>query len=174
MPTSQQDRRHGWVLTATRLPLAGSSWQFADAGIATMCGESFGTGSNHIRKGWAWAVLFWLNILAVRQQPVEQIVARTLANLRTQLLPRHDYEGVDTDRANKLMEQLRSTVPDLKGGNLATIRLSMAMTLATPTLWTAASARSKAFGLDLPMAPALSSVFRYWHPRRDSKSLSEL
>jgi len=39
-----------------------------------MCGESFGTGSNHIReKDGLWAVLFWLNILAVRQQPVEQI-----------------------------------------------------------------------------------------------------
>jgi phosphoglucomutase len=39
-----------------------------DAGKATLCGEeSAGTGSNHVReKDGLWAVLYWLNILAVR------------------------------------------------------------------------------------------------------------
>ena len=54
----------------------------------TLCGEeSFGTGSNHVReKDGLWAVLFWLNILAVREQPVGEHRARALAALRPQLL----------------------------------------------------------------------------------------
>jgi len=57
-----------------------TGWKFfgnlLDAGKATLCGEeSFGTGSNHIReKDGLWAVLFWLNILAVKGESVEEIV----------------------------------------------------------------------------------------------------
>ena len=49
-----------------------TGWKFfgnlLDAGRATICGEeSFGTGSDHVReKDGLWAVLLWLNILAVR------------------------------------------------------------------------------------------------------------
>ena len=120
MPTSQAVDR-----VAARLGIdcyeTPTGWKFfgnlLDAGIATLCGEeSFGTGSNHIReKDGLWAVLFWLNILAVRQQPVEQIVREHWQTYGRNYYSRHDYEGVDTDRANKLMEQLRSKVPDLKG-----------------------------------------------------------
>ena len=55
-----------------------TGWKFfgnlMDAGKVTLCGEeSFGTGSSHVReKDGRWAVLFWLNIIAVRQQPVEE------------------------------------------------------------------------------------------------------
>ncbi|KAK0349231.1 hypothetical protein LTR94_034005, partial [Friedmanniomyces endolithicus] len=51
-----------------------TGWKFfgnlLDAGMATICGEeSAGTGSDHVReKDGIWAVLLWLNILAVRQQ----------------------------------------------------------------------------------------------------------
>jgi len=63
----------------------------------TMCGESFGTGSNHIRKkDGLWAVLFWLNILAVRQQPVEQIVREHWQTYGRNYYSRHDYEGYDS------------------------------------------------------------------------------
>ncbi len=50
-----------------------TGWKFfgnlLDADMATICGEeSSGTGSNHVReKDGLWAVLLWLNILAVRQ-----------------------------------------------------------------------------------------------------------
>ncbi len=50
-----------------------TGWKFfgnlLDADKITLCGEeSFGTGSDHVReKDGLWAVLFWLNILAVRQ-----------------------------------------------------------------------------------------------------------
>ena len=52
-----------------------TGWKFfgnlLDADLATLCGEeSSGTGSNHIReKDGLWAVLLWLNILAVRRIP---------------------------------------------------------------------------------------------------------
>ncbi|WP_193199037.1 alpha-D-glucose phosphate-specific phosphoglucomutase [Nostoc sp. MG11] len=98
-----------------------TGWKFfgnlLDAGKATLCGEeSFGTGSNHVReKDGLWAVLFWLNILAVRQQSVEQIVREHWKTYGRNYYSRHDYEGVDTEQANTLMENLRSLVPTLKG-----------------------------------------------------------
>ena len=56
--------------------------------MATICGEeSAGTGSNHVReKDGLWAVLLWLNILAVRKESVEDIVRKHWADLRPQLL----------------------------------------------------------------------------------------
>ena len=48
-------------------------WKCVVFSFHYLCGEeSFGTGSNHVReKDGLWAVLFWLNILAVRKQSVE-------------------------------------------------------------------------------------------------------
>jgi phosphoglucomutase len=63
-----------------------TGWKFfgnlMDAGKVTLCGEeSFGTGSDHIReKDGLWAVLFWLNILAVRKQPVAAMTRRCEAS----------------------------------------------------------------------------------------------
>jgi phosphoglucomutase len=98
-----------------------TGWKFfgnlLDAGKATLCGEeSFGTGSNHIReKDGLWAVLFWLNILAARGESVEQIVKHHWQTYGRNYYSRHDYEGIETDQANTLMERLRSQLPTLKG-----------------------------------------------------------
>jgi len=98
-----------------------TGWKFfgnlLDADKATLCGEeSFGTGSNHIReKDGLWAVLFWLNILAVRQESVEDIVRQHWQIYGRNFYSRHDYEEVDKDRANELMARLRSMLEDLKG-----------------------------------------------------------
>ena len=98
-----------------------TGWKFfgnlLDADKATLCGEeSFGTGSNHVReKDGLWAVLFWLNILAVRQQSVEQIVQEHWQTYGRNYYSRHDYEGVESDRANTLMENLRTSLSGLKG-----------------------------------------------------------
>ena len=120
MPTSQAADR-----VAAQLGIdcyeTPTGWKFfgnlLDAGKATLCGEeSFGTGSNHIReKDGLWAVLFWLNILAVRQQSVEQIVREHWQTYGRNYYSRHDYEGVESDRANSLMASLRALVPTLKG-----------------------------------------------------------
>lgn len=101
-----------------------TGWKFfgnlLDANKVTLCGEeSFGTGSNHVReKDGLWAVLFWLNILAVRQQPVETIVREHWQQYGRNYYSRHDYDGVDSDRANTLITQLRDKLPTLKGQKL--------------------------------------------------------
>jgi len=98
-----------------------TGWKFfgnlLDAEKATLCGEeSFGTGSNHIReKDGLWAVFFWLNILAVRQESVEDIVKEHWKTYGRNYYSRHDYEGVESDKANTLMENLRSLLPSLPG-----------------------------------------------------------
>ncbi|MDY7015998.1 MAG: alpha-D-glucose phosphate-specific phosphoglucomutase, partial [Cyanobacteriota bacterium] len=94
-----------------------TGWKFfgnlLDAGKATLCGEeSFGTGSNHVReKDGLWAVLFWLNILAVRGESVEQIVRQHWQTYGRNFYSRHDYEEVDKKRATDLMDNLRSQLP---------------------------------------------------------------
>ncbi|BBD63835.1 phosphoglucomutase [Nostoc commune NIES-4072] len=120
MPTSQAvDRVAAQIgIESYETP---TGWKFfgnlLDAGKATLCGEeSFGTSSNHIReKDGLWAVLFWLNILAVRQQSVEQIVREHWQTYGRNYYSRHDYEEIQTGPANTLIERLRSLLPTLKG-----------------------------------------------------------
>jgi phosphoglucomutase len=96
-----------------------TGWKFfgnlLDAGRITLCGEeSFGTGSDHVReKDGLWAVLFWLNLLAVRQQPVGDIVREHWRRFGRNYYTRHDYEGVDAPAAEQLMGHLRILLPDL-------------------------------------------------------------
>ncbi len=98
-----------------------TGWKFfgnlLDADKATLCGEeSFGTGSNHIReKDGLWAVLFWLNILAVRGESVEQIVRSHWQKYGRNVYSRHDYEEVDAERAEEMVTKLRSLIIDIKG-----------------------------------------------------------
>ncbi|QDL91423.1 alpha-D-glucose phosphate-specific phosphoglucomutase [Paroceanicella profunda] len=102
-----------------------TGWKFfgtlLDAGLATICGEeSAGTGSNHVReKDGLWAVLLWLNILAVRKQPVAEILAEHWAEFGRDYYSRHDYEGVDKPAAEALMADLRAALPELPGRKLA-------------------------------------------------------
>jgi phosphoglucomutase len=102
-----------------------TGWKFfgnlLDAGRITLCGEeSFGTGSDHVReKDGLWAVLFWLNVLAVRRQPVETIVVEHWARFGRNYYTRHDYEGIPTDAARAVMAQLRERMADLEGRPLA-------------------------------------------------------
>ena len=120
MPTSQAADR-----VAAKLGIdcyeTPTGWKFfgnlLDADKATLCGEeSFGTGSNHVReKDGLWAVLFWLNILAVKQQSVEDIVRDHWRTYGRNYYSRHDYEEVASDPANTLMENLRSGVGSMKG-----------------------------------------------------------
>ncbi|MCA1969724.1 MAG: alpha-D-glucose phosphate-specific phosphoglucomutase [Rhizobium sp.] len=104
-----------------------TGWKFfgnlLDAGKVTICGEeSAGTGSNHVReKDGLWAVLLWLNILAVRGESVRDIVTQHWATYGRNYYSRHDYEEVDTDAANGLVAALRAklaTLPGTKIGDL--------------------------------------------------------
>ncbi len=102
-----------------------TGWKFfgnlLDAGRITFCGEeSFGTSSDHIReKDGLWAVLCWLNILAVRQQSVIDIVRAHWAEYGRNYYTRHDYEGIDLVAAQGLMAHIEAQFPALTGKELA-------------------------------------------------------
>ena len=101
-----------------------TGWKFfgnlLDARRITLCGEeSFGTGSDHVReKDGLWAVLFWLNLLAVKNQSVAEIVQAHWASFGRNYYTRHDYEGVDTGGAGRLVEGLRAQLDGLPGQEL--------------------------------------------------------
>ena len=124
MPTSQAADR-----VANRLGIelyeTPTGWKFfgnlLDAGKATICGEeSFGTGSNHVReKDGLWAVLFWLNLLAVRRESVQDIVTSHWRAYGRNYYSRHDYEGVDADGAGQLVDALRKLNGNLTGKRYA-------------------------------------------------------
>ena len=109
-----------------------TGWKFfgnlLDAGRVTLCGEeSYGTGSDHVReKDGLWAVLFWLNILAVRGGTVESLVREHWARFGRNFYSRHDYEGVDAAGAAALMEALRARLPSLAGSSLEGLRVTLA------------------------------------------------
>ncbi|MDF1793513.1 MAG: alpha-D-glucose phosphate-specific phosphoglucomutase [Thalassobaculaceae bacterium] len=98
-----------------------TGWKFfgtlLDAGRVTICGEeSAGTGSNHVReKDGLWAVLLWLNLLAVKKIPVADVMAEHWATYGRDYYSRHDYEEVDKTAAEGLMDDLRAALPDLAG-----------------------------------------------------------
>ncbi|MBE7732300.1 alpha-D-glucose phosphate-specific phosphoglucomutase [Devosia faecipullorum] len=98
-----------------------TGWKFfgnlLDAGRVTICGEeSAGTGSNHVReKDGLWAVLLWLNILAVRKQGVDAIVREHWRLYGRNYYTRHDYEEVDAAIANNLVDDLRGQLAALPG-----------------------------------------------------------
>jgi phosphoglucomutase len=83
----------------------------------TLCGEeSFGSGSDHIReKDGIWAVLFWLNLIAVKQQSVEAITRSHWKLYGRHYYTRHDYEAIDSTVADDLMQSLGKLVPTLAG-----------------------------------------------------------
>ncbi len=120
MPTSQAADRVAEKL-GIELFETPTGWKFfgnlLDAGRATLCGEeSFGTGSSHVReKDGLWAVLFWLDLLAARQLPVQEIVSRHWAEYGRNYYSRHDYEGVSADGAGELMARLRELTGSLAG-----------------------------------------------------------
>lgn len=99
-----------------------------DADKVTLCGEeSAGTGSNHVReKDGLWAVLYWLNILAVRNEPVAQIVREHWRRFGRNVYSRHDYEGIETAKADKLFDELRQKLPTLAGMEFAGMRVKAA------------------------------------------------
>ncbi len=120
MPTSQAPDRVAAKLGVPSYETP-TGWKFfgnlLDAGLITLCGEeSFGTSSNHIReKDGMWAVLFWLNLLAEKQDSVENIVRKHWAEYGRNYYSRHDYEAIPTAAANILMEHVRQQFSTLPG-----------------------------------------------------------
>ncbi|TGQ95894.1 alpha-D-glucose phosphate-specific phosphoglucomutase [Mesorhizobium sp. M8A.F.Ca.ET.208.01.1.1] len=109
-----------------------TGWKFfgnlLDAGMTTICGEeSAGTGSNHVReKDGLWAVLLWLNILAARGESCQQIVTEHWAAYGRNYYSRHDYEEVESDRANALVDELRAKLGSLPGTSVRGLKIANA------------------------------------------------
>ncbi|MBD9558673.1 alpha-D-glucose phosphate-specific phosphoglucomutase [Ensifer sp. ENS03] len=109
-----------------------TGWKFfgnlLDEGMATICGEeSAGTGSNHVReKDGLWAVLLWLNILAVRKESALNIVKNHWATYGRNYYSRHDYEEVDSDAANGLIANLRDQLATLPGKSFGALKVATA------------------------------------------------
>lgn len=102
-----------------------TGWRFfcnlLEAGLIGLCGEeSFGTSSAHCReKDGLWAVLFWLNLLAVDGRSVPEILRDHWARFGRHHYQRWDYVVADASRATELMEALRRLLPTLRGTNPA-------------------------------------------------------
>ena len=118
MPTSQAVDR---VAVHYNIPCyeTPTGWKFfgnlLDAGKITLCGEeSFGTGSDHVReKDGLWAVLFWLNLIAIKRQSVIDIVHEHWQKFGRDIYCRHDYEAIETPIANGIVEHLRNQLSAL-------------------------------------------------------------
>lgn len=103
-----------------------TGWKFFcglfDADKMNICGEeSFGTGSNHIReKDGLWAVVAWMNILAgVGQQSgktpsIKDIQMDFWKIYGRTFFTRFDYEGCDTEGANKVVEHMKELITTKK------------------------------------------------------------
>ncbi|KAJ1677484.1 hypothetical protein EV182_006079, partial [Spiromyces aspiralis] len=134
MPTSQAIDR---VAEAKKVEYfeVPTGWKFfgnlMDAGRLSICGEeSFGTGSDHIReKDGLWAIIAWLNILAVVNTTekglvkptggpdgsvvtVRDIMINHFAKYGRNYFTRYDYEEVDGNSANLLIQELRDACKD--------------------------------------------------------------
>ena len=96
-----------------------------DANKITICGEeSFGTGSSHVReKDGLWAVLFWLNLIAVKKQSLSQIVEEHWSTYGRDYFTRHDYEAVDSENAQSMIDQLRLKLTALPGQEFADLKV---------------------------------------------------
>jgi phosphoglucomutase len=120
MPTSAAADR---VAEALGLPCfeTPTGWKFfgnlLDAGMATVCGEeSAGTGSDHVReKDGLWAVLLWLNVMAVRGISVDALAREHWAKYGRNYYARHDYEAIESTRADALMAELKDSFASLPG-----------------------------------------------------------
>jgi phosphoglucomutase len=131
MPTSTAADR---VAKALGIPCyeTPTGWKFfgnlLDAGKVTICGEeSYGTGSNHVReKDGVWAILFWLNLLAVTGKTVEELVSENWVQFGRSYYSRHDYESIDSNDANGLMKNLREKLPSLAGQALRGYQVDVA------------------------------------------------
>ena len=141
-----------------------TGWKFfgnlLDAGRVTICGEeSAGTGSNHVReKDGLWAVLLWLNILAAREQSVDDIVRDHWAIYGRNYYTRHDYDEVDTRRRQQADgRSARAAARDRRPRPSTASRSPMPTTSPISTRSTARPAPNRAFASASPTAAASSS-----------------
>ena len=112
-----------FVAKRRNLPLytTPTGWKFfghlLESKRISLCGEeSFGAGSLHVmEKDGLWAILAWLNILAVTHKSVEEIVTGLWQQDGRVYHVLHSYENVPTQKAQHLMDALNAQLPTLTG-----------------------------------------------------------
>lgn len=98
-----------------------TGWKFfgnlLEAGRITICGEeSAGAGSDHIReKDGLWAILMWLNIIAVSKKSVKDLLQDHWREFGRNYYSRHDYESVEKAKAEKVMKTVEQQLGSLTG-----------------------------------------------------------
>lgn len=120
MPTSRAADR-----VATKLGIAcfetPTGWKFfgnlLEAGRITICGEeSAGAGSDHLNeKDGLWAILMWLNIIAVSKKSVSELLHSHWQEFGRNYYSRHDYEGVEKSKAERVLDNVRQQLEELPG-----------------------------------------------------------
>jgi len=105
----------GWKFFGNLMD-SGNPKYFPDTKVYTpfICGEeSFGTGADHVReKDGMWAVLAWLQILAVKSKEagklvsLEDVATAHWAEYGRNYYARYDYEGVDKPKSEQMMKDL--------------------------------------------------------------------
>jgi phosphoglucomutase len=128
MPTSRAVDR---VAEALGIPCyeTPTGWRYfcnlLDAGRVDLCGEeSFGTSSSHAReKDGLWAVLFWLNLMAVTGRPAHGLVEDHWRRFGRHAFARHDWYIADSERAAAVVSSLESSLPALAGTSVADSRI---------------------------------------------------
>lgn len=109
-----------------------TGWKFfgnlMDDGRVSLCGEeSFGTGSDHVReKDGVWAVLMWLNIMAATGKSVPQIMQDHWAKFGRNYYSRHDFEAIESDKADAMITALRGKLAGLVGQSFGALTVETA------------------------------------------------
>ncbi|MBQ4471808.1 MAG: alpha-D-glucose phosphate-specific phosphoglucomutase [Alphaproteobacteria bacterium] len=131
MPTSSAV---DMVAERKKLPLykTPTGWKFFGSLLEnkkiSLCGEeSFGAGSYHaMEKDGIWAVLAWLNILAITQKMPQQLVQELWEKDGRVYYCRHNYEDVPSEKAQHLMDSLKSQLPTLPGSKFGLLTIKSA------------------------------------------------
>jgi phosphoglucomutase len=71
-------------------------------------------------------VLLWLNILAVRKQGVAGILAEHWRDYGRTYYSRHDFEALETPKAQAMVNEVKLALPDLPGTGLAGLTVAAA------------------------------------------------
>lgn len=109
-----------------------TGWKFfgnlLDANKVTLCGEeSASAGSNHIReKDGLWAVLFWLNIIAVRKQSVSEIMNSHWEEFGRNHFSRLDFKGLENSKANEVVNHVRRLLKALPSKSYRGLKVTAA------------------------------------------------
>lgn len=101
-----------------------TGWRFfcnlLEDGRIGICGEeSFGTSSIHAReKDGLWAVLAWLNLLALEKKSLSEIMHAHWQQYGRHYYQRHDYENLETETADRIIQGVIDQLEALVGKEL--------------------------------------------------------